>query len=53
MSNVINFPMCRPDIQQIADSLKAEVYHQCESLSVAEVIGILEVIKLEILNAQS
>lgn len=52
MSKIISFPIYRPDVQQVADYLKAEVYKQCEALSVAETIGLLEVIKLEILNAQ-
>ncbi len=50
--NVIRFPMYRPDIQQVAERLKAEIYRECEQLSVAETIGLIEVIKLEILNAQ-
>ena len=49
---VINFPIYRPDIQQVAEHLKAEIYRQCTGLSVSETIGVLEVIKLEILNDQ-
>ena len=52
MSKVINFPMYRPDIQHVVDYLKGEIYSQCVNLSVAETIGILEVIKMEILNEQ-
>jgi hypothetical protein len=49
---VIEFPMFRPDVQRVADTLKVVIYEQCAGLSVAETIGVLEVVKLEILNAQ-
>jgi hypothetical protein len=49
---VISFPVYRPDIQQVAEYLKQEIYKQCSGLSVSETIGILEVIKNEIMNEQ-
>lgn len=50
--SVINFPIYRPDIQRVAEDLKAEIYKRCVGLSVSETIGMIEVIKLEILNEQ-
>lgn len=50
--NVINFPIYRPDIQQVAECLKAEIYKQCSGLSVSETVGVIEVIKQEILSEQ-
>jgi hypothetical protein len=52
MADVIQFPTRRADIQALVDQIKALVYAQSGRISVAEAIGVLEVIKVEILAEQ-
>ena len=52
MADVIQFPTRRADIQALVEQIKALVYTESGRMSVAEAIGVLEVVKQEILAEQ-
>lgn len=47
MSNVIQLPTKRPDLQELVSAIKETVYRN-KGLTVTEAIGALEIAKLEI-----
>ena len=52
MGNIINVEFKRNDIQSIVDEIKSIIYQRSGSITVAEAIGLLEIVKQEILSEQ-
>ena len=49
-NNVVRLPAIRHDIFNICEKIKDFVYQEAEWLSIVEVIGMLEMVKIEISN---
>ena len=49
-NNVVRLPAIRHDIFNICEKIKDFVYQEAEGLSIVEVIGMLEMVKIEISN---
>lgn len=50
-SNITHAPFKREHLGSMADEIKAVIYTYVDRVSVAEVIGVLEIVKHEIYNA--
>lgn len=53
MDNIIKVEFKRNDIQTLVDEIKSLIYQRSGSITVSEAIGLLEIIKHEILGEQS
>ena len=53
MTAVTEFPVRKPVIETFSDELKELVYRYTNRLTVAEVVGTIEVVKLEIMKEQA
>ena len=49
-NNVVRLPAIRHDIFNVCEKIKQFVYQEADGLSIVEVIGILEMVKIEISN---
>lgn len=52
MDNVINLHTSRNDIAALTEEIKDLIYDHKPSLSLAEAIGVLEIIKIELYSYQ-
>ena len=50
MSNIVRMPVIRNDLGNLVDTIKQFVYKESAGFSVIEVIGILEIVKIEVYN---
>ena len=50
MSNIVRLPIIRNDLGNLVATIKQFVYKEAAGLSIVEVIGILEIIKIEVYN---
>ena len=52
MSNVVTVPFRREYLGEMASKIEAVVYEYADRISLAEAIGILEIVKAQILEDQ-
>jgi len=52
MSNVVTAPFRREHLGEMASKIEAVVYEYADRISLAEAIGILEIVKAQILEDQ-
>jgi hypothetical protein len=52
MTNVVNVPFKREYLGELAESMVAIVYTYADRISLAEALGVLELVKAQILEEQ-
>ena len=53
MNNVVKLPAMRNDLANLSDAIKEFVYEQAVGLTIIEVVGVLELVKIDIYNEAS
>jgi len=52
MTNVVNVPFKREHLGELAEALVALMYEYADRISLAEALGVLEIVKAQILEEQ-